>query len=70
MRKKTVVELLGGQMEAARRIGITYQAVSKWPSKLPSRIVDRAIAAFVREGRPVPPELIVSDSKLKKRAEA
>jgi hypothetical protein len=58
MDKFKAIELLGGSVAAASdAIGVTYQAVDKWPDVLPARIVDRVIAALVRQGKPVPPEL-------------
>jgi len=42
MRKTEAIELLGGSVTAAARaIGISYQAVAKWPDDLPPRIADR-----------------------------
>ena len=50
MRKAKAIELLGGTPHtAAARIGITYQAVDKWPDPLPKRIEDRVVAAIGRE---------------------
>ena len=54
MNKSEAIELLGGQTSAAALIGISYQAISKWPDILPPRILDRVIAACVREGIEVP----------------
>lgn len=59
MLKHQALELLGGTVAtAAAAIGISYQAVDKWPDELPSRIVDRVIAALVKKGLPVPRELL------------
>lgn len=52
MEKSKAIQLLGGTTEsAARAIGISYQAISKWPELLPPRIADRVIAAYVRKNR-------------------
>lgn len=57
MQKTKAIELLGGTVSAAAEaVGITYQAVDKWPEVLPPRIVDRVQAALAR--RHLPPELI------------
>lgn len=49
MDKKTAIQLLGGSVaQAAKNIGISYQAVAKWPEKLTPRIADRVIAAQMR----------------------
>ncbi len=49
MQKTKAIELLGGTTTAAAEaIGITYQAVDKWPDELPPRIEDRVIAAIAR----------------------
>jgi len=42
MFKAQAIELLGGDVgTAARAMGVTYQAVKKWPDKLPPRIEQR-----------------------------
>ena len=46
MLKTEAIHLLGGSISAAAAaIGVTYQAVDKWPDVLPKRIVDRVQAA-------------------------
>lgn len=62
MKKTTAINLLGGSVaSAAEAIGVTYQAVDKWPDDLPQRIVDRVFAAVVRNNpskwRSIWPEL-------------
>lgn len=53
MRKSKAIELLGGSVTAAAdAIGITYQAVEKWPDDLPDRISDRVVAAIARKHLP------------------
>lgn len=60
--KSRAIELLGGSIaEAASAIGVTYQAVDKWPDPLPERIGDRVIAALVRQGQTVPREFLRPD---------
>ena len=50
MNKHKAIELLGGTTAAAAEaIGISYQAVNKWPDELPPRIEDRVIAAITRQ---------------------
>lgn len=57
MRKDKAIELLGGTIPAAAgAVGVTYQAVMKWPDELSGRIADRVIAAIAR--RHLPPELL------------
>lgn len=57
MLKTKAIELLGGSITAAAEaIGVTYQAVDKWPDELPARLVDRVQAALARKH--LPPELI------------
>ncbi len=52
MGKDQAIQMLGGTIEvAAKAIGISYQAVSKWPDVLPPRIADRVIAAYARKHR-------------------
>lgn len=49
MRKAKAIELLGGSVSsAAAAVGVTYQAVEKWPDPLPDRIADRVVAALAR----------------------
>lgn len=50
MDKAKAIELLGGTIAAAAdAIGISYQAVRKWPDVLPQRIADRVTAALARK---------------------
>lgn len=49
MLKAQAIELLGGTVAAAAdAVGVTYQAVDKWPDELPPRIADRVQAALWR----------------------
>ena len=49
MNKQKAIELLGGSVATtAKAVGISYQAVNKWPDNLPSRIEDRVVAALTR----------------------
>lgn len=53
MLKSKAIELLGGTVaSAAKEIGVTYQAIDKWPDELPPRIADRVLAAVVRKRFP------------------
>jgi hypothetical protein len=53
MHKSKAIELLGGSVaSAAKAIGVSYQAVDKWPDELPPRIADRVFAALARERLP------------------
>jgi molybdenum-dependent DNA-binding transcriptional regulator ModE len=57
MLKTKAIELLGGTVSAAAEaIGISYQAVHKWPDVLPDAISDRVVAAIAK--RHLPPEMI------------
>ena len=50
MLKKCAIELLGGTVSAASKaIGITYQAVDKWPDVLTPALRDRVQAALYRQ---------------------
>ena len=49
MDKQKAIELLGGTVAAAAdAVGVSYQAVDKWPDPLPPRIEDRVLAALYR----------------------
>jgi hypothetical protein len=49
MLKTEAIDLLGGTIsQAAAAVGVTYQAVDKWPEVLPQRISDRVQAALWR----------------------
>lgn len=51
MNKQTAIDLLGGSVSnAARTLGVTYQAVLKWPDVLPQRITQRVIGAAILSG--------------------
>jgi transcriptional repressor of cell division inhibition gene dicB len=55
MLKTEAIALLGGSVgAAAAAIGVTYQAVDKWPEVLPQRIADRVQAALWRMANGVP----------------
>jgi hypothetical protein len=57
MNKQHAIELLGGSVAAAaRNIGITFQAVDKWPDELPPRIADRVQAALYRMSQSSTPQ--------------
>jgi len=56
MEKQKAIELLGGTVAAAAQaVGVTYQAVDKWPDLLPPRIADRVQAALWRISQGLPP---------------
>jgi hypothetical protein len=56
MLKHEAIALLGGSVAAAAEvIGVSYQAVDKWPDELPQRIADRVQAALWRKANGVPP---------------
>ncbi len=49
MHKAEAIKLLGGSVSAAAEaIGVSYQAIGKWPDVLPARIADRVQAALWR----------------------
>ena len=60
MLKQQAIELLGkGHVGvAAEALGISYQAVSKWPEVLPVRIADRVLGCCIRKGIEVPQGLV------------
>jgi hypothetical protein len=53
VRKTQALDLLGGPAGAATAIGISYQAVMKWPEELPPRIADRVLAVLARKHLPL-----------------
>lgn len=59
MFKTEAIELLGGSAaSAADLMGVTYQAVNKWPYQLPLRISDRVLGVCVRKGLDIPSHFI------------
>ena len=52
--KHAAIELFGGVTNTAKAVGVGSAAISNWPDILPPRILDRVIAACVREGIEVP----------------
>lgn len=53
MTKVEAIDVLGGSVgAAAAAIGVTYQAVDKWPDVLPPRIEDRVLAVLARKHLP------------------
>lgn len=64
MLKTEAIELLGGSIPAAAEaIGVTYQAVDKWPDELPPRITDRVQAALWRRSQGLGPQSEAVDAK-------
>lgn len=62
MYKDEAIQLLGGSVtDAANLMGVTYQAISKWPNKLPQRISDRVLGACVRSGLNVPARFLIKN---------
>jgi hypothetical protein len=52
MRKEKAIERLGGSVaEAARTLGLTYQAVAKWPDNLSQALSDRIEGFLLRQER-------------------
>lgn len=51
MKKTDAIAFFGDERATSIAVGITIQAVNKWPDNLPRRIVDRIIAALIRQGR-------------------
>lgn len=65
MLKDEAIQLLGGDaVSAARLMGVTYQAVNKWPHHLPLRISDRVLGACVRRGLLIPLCFIDADKPI------
>ena len=55
MLKAQAIKSLGGTVgSAAEAVGVSYQAVDKWPEILPPRIADRVQAALWRIAHGVP----------------
>ena len=52
--KQAAIAVFGSMSDAAKAIGISSQAINCWPDILPPRILDRVIAACVRDGIEVP----------------
>jgi hypothetical protein len=53
MNKQQAIDMLGGSVEsAAEQLGVTRQAVDKWPDLLPLRIADRVRGAWARKHVP------------------
>jgi hypothetical protein len=49
MQKTTAINSLGGTVKrAAAAVGVSYQAVYKWPDTLSPRVADRIVAAMLR----------------------
>jgi molybdenum-dependent DNA-binding transcriptional regulator ModE len=65
MQKQKAIQLLGGSVaEAARTLGLTYQAVAKWPDDLSERLSDRVEGFLLRQER----EAEAAKAKKTKRA--
>jgi hypothetical protein len=51
MDRDELINAFGGAKELAKLMGISFQAVYKWPERLPLRIMDRVIGAAWRHNR-------------------
>lgn len=64
MLKSEAIDLLGGDVAtAAKVLGISYQAVDKWPDVLPLRISDRVLGVCMRRGINVPERHLVNHAQ-------
>lgn len=53
MHKSKAIEILGGSVSAAAEaMGVTYQAVDKWPDFLPDRIAERVLGVVAKKRYP------------------
>lgn len=53
MHKSKAIEILGGSVSvAAEAMGISYQAVDKWPDILPDRIAERVLGVIAKTRYP------------------
>lgn len=48
IKKEIAIDMFGGVVKLARAIGVTPQAISRWPDEIDERLSDRVIAACVR----------------------
>jgi len=63
MKKSRAIDLLGGTVPlTAAAMGISYQAVDKWPDELPDRISDRVLGVYARLNIPAVAELAVAEA--------
>lgn len=63
MLKTKAIELLGGSVSAAAKaLGVSYQAVDKWPDELPPRIAERVMGVYARDKLPELSEVSISRS--------
>jgi hypothetical protein len=69
MRKFTAIQLLGGSAPAAAKtLGVSTQAVHKWPDPLPLRISDRVLGAYSRIHLPDVAQLAAPQTEEKEAA--
>lgn len=53
MDKQKAIDLLGGSVSsAAAALGVSYEAVHKWPEVLPERIAQRVMGAYAKDKLP------------------
>lgn len=53
MHKQKALELLGGTVSsAAAALGVSYEAVHKWPDVLPNRIAERVMGVYAKDKLP------------------
>lgn len=53
MLKSKAIELLGGTIAAAAaELGVTYQAIDKWPDPLSERVAQRVLGVIAKKRYP------------------
>jgi hypothetical protein len=53
MHKLKAIEILGGTVSAAAEaMGVSYQAIDKWPDDLPPRIAERVLGVIAKKRYP------------------
>lgn len=64
MLKDEAIALLGGTNAAAAEImGVSYQAVNKWPARLPNRIAERVLGVCVLRGISIPDRFLCAGTQ-------
>lgn len=64
MLKDEAIALLGGTNAAAAEImGVSYQAVNKWPDRLPNRIAERVLGVCVLRGISIPERFLCAGAQ-------
>jgi hypothetical protein len=62
MTRQDVLRIFGSYAKAGRALGMSRQAVWQWDDPIPTMYADRIIGACLRQGIPIPADILLKKS--------